>query len=281
MKIFRFDPLLSRDAERILENAGLSDRERIVSVLDSFPNNAFIAYSLGSPVGIACSEASEGRSRAEFCIFVVPKYRLRGYGTRLYCKLAEHAGTIGTKTLVCSLPNSSGHTDFLLKLGFKKKYSSKHMIFSGITPENVESFEKYDDSMFYDFVDAEAKSFLPVRLRTGTEPPMIQPTENVRSFLSKAAESYFVLRNDSGRIIAGAGCYNGEISDVFVDERYRGQGIGRKLVEKCIVFSRKNGFEPVRLSVVSDNEPAVSLYSSIGFKTDTIEDYYVKNIEKQ
>ena len=104
---------------------------------------------------------------------------------------------------------------------------------------------------------------------------MLQPTANVRAFLSRAAESYFVLRKD-GRIVAGAGCHGGEISDVFVSEEYRGKGIGRMLVERCIVHSRNNGIDNVFLNVVSDNVPAVKLYKSIGFATEKTTDFYVK-----
>ena len=278
MKIVKSDSAFSRDAGRILTKVDSCDRQRLSVMIDSYPGNTYLAYNMGFPVGLVCSEAYYGRSRAEFCMFVMPDYRRRGIGTDLFAQIAEHSRMQGTKTLVCCLRNNSEYSGFVLKQGFIKKYSSFHMSFSGATPVIEDSFERYDDSMFFDFVKAEAKAFLPIRLKTGAEPSVIQPTENVRSFLSKASDSYYVLREDNGRIIAGAGCYRGKISDVFVDEDFRRKGIGRKLVERCIDHCRKSGFENISLTVVAENEPAVSLYSSIGFKTEKVEDYYTKNI---
>jgi len=278
MKIVKSDPVFSRDIDRVLDSAGFSEREKIMSMIEAFPDNVFIAYSLGSPVGIVCSEAYYERSRAEICIFVVPKHRCKGIGSKLFVQISEHAKSLGVKNLMFSIDKESVYSGFIIKLGFVKKYSSCHMVFSGDTPHNAESFEKYDDSMFLEFVEAEAKAFLSVRLRTGTEPPMIQPTGNVRSFLSNAADSYFVLRDDKGHIIAGAGSYNGVISDVFVEENCRGKGIGRKIVERCIASSRMKGFKNIYLTVVEDNYPAVRLYTSMGFVTERVDDYYTKTI---
>ena len=53
---------------------------------------------------------------------------------------------------------------------------------------------------------------------------------------------------------------------VFVDYRYHGIGLGRKMTEFAIKEARKLGSSELRLSVYASNETALSLYNSLGFK---------------
>lgn len=47
---------------------------------------------------------------------------------------------------------------------------------------------------------------------------------------------------------------------------FRGQGLGRKLMEAAIAKAREHGYLQVELQVVSTNIPARKLYESLGFK---------------
>ena len=49
---------------------------------------------------------------------------------------------------------------------------------------------------------------------------------------------------------------------------FRGQGIGRALITRCLALSAEFGFEKVELDVYSDNYTARSLYTSIGFEVE-------------
>jgi ribosomal protein S18 acetylase RimI-like enzyme len=280
MKIIKYDSLFVRDISRILDAVPYSKKTEISLLLDTYPENGYIAYSLGSPVALACSDIIGGRTRAAFHVFVLPSYRRRGAGTGLFSCIYKQGREEGIKNLICGIDSSSEAAHWAEKLGMKKKYSSEYMTFHGELPQNTEQFEKYCDSMFYDFVEAEGTAFLPVRMRTGAEPLRLQPTPNVRSFLSRAQDDYFVVRKN-GSVVAGAGCYRGEVSDVFVSSDLRGRGIARALVERCIVHCRKKRYTPVFLNVVSDNLPAVNLYRSLGFVTENTTDFYVKAIEKE
>lgn len=46
---------------------------------------------------------------------------------------------------------------------------------------------------------------------------------------------------------------------------YRGQGIGRRLLEACLVQARQAGITRVELEARADNEDALRLYSRMGF----------------
>lgn len=52
---------------------------------------------------------------------------------------------------------------------------------------------------------------------------------------------------------------------VSIDRDYWGLGIGRALLEACIVCARSAGYAQLELNVVADNKNAVHLYQSLGF----------------
>lgn len=53
---------------------------------------------------------------------------------------------------------------------------------------------------------------------------------------------------------------------ISVDKAYWGLGIGRALMEACIECARKAGFVQMELEVAAENEKALALYKSVGFK---------------
>jgi ribosomal protein S18 acetylase RimI-like enzyme len=55
------------------------------------------------------------------------------------------------------------------------------------------------------------------------------------------------------------------IYDVFIDEPRRGRGYGRALMEALEVQVREAGLARMELHVWVDNDPATSLYRSLGF----------------
>lgn len=57
------------------------------------------------------------------------------------------------------------------------------------------------------------------------------------------------------------------IIELFVDREHRRQGIARLLISRCLDALHRAGAASVGLRVVSDNEPALRLYRSMGFAT--------------
>jgi len=55
------------------------------------------------------------------------------------------------------------------------------------------------------------------------------------------------------------------ITDLYVEEEYRGQGIASKLLERCLQYLKSMDVEEVRVNVLVDNAPAISLYRKLGF----------------
>jgi len=52
---------------------------------------------------------------------------------------------------------------------------------------------------------------------------------------------------------------------VYIDHRYRGQGIGRALLEELLELATNHGFHTVIARIVADNEASVLLHERCGF----------------
>jgi ribosomal protein S18 acetylase RimI-like enzyme len=55
------------------------------------------------------------------------------------------------------------------------------------------------------------------------------------------------------------------IRQLFVDDQFRGQGIGTSLVNKCCRIAQAGGCETLGLVVVQGNDEAARLYEKLGF----------------
>lgn len=58
---------------------------------------------------------------------------------------------------------------------------------------------------------------------------------------------------------------------MYTDEAYRGRGINAQIVESLKQWSFQNGLKEIRLTVYSDNLPAIKAYEKVGFKKHIIE----------
>ena len=83
----------------------------------------------------------------------------------------------------------------------------------------------------------------------------------------------FTVVCDEHKIIGFANLYDrfqdqyAFIGNVFIDPDYRGQGLGKLVLQYMIKAAfEKYGFTEVRLSVFADNGPAIGLYEHYGFR---------------
>ena len=56
-----------------------------------------------------------------------------------------------------------------------------------------------------------------------------------------------------------------QLANIGVAARAQKQGIGRKLLRKCIAHAEENGCEILSLEVRVSNSPAIALYEKMGF----------------
>lgn len=57
-----------------------------------------------------------------------------------------------------------------------------------------------------------------------------------------------------------------EVKRMFVDEAWRGRGVGRALMETVVAGARKRGYAMLRLGTLDDMKVAQRLYESLGFR---------------
>lgn len=68
----------------------------------------------------------------------------------------------------------------------------------------------------------------------------------------------------------------GWIEDVVVDTQFRGQGIGRKLMEKLLEEGKKKKLTEILLFTEAHRIPAIKLYTDLGFKLKESRIYTLK-----
>jgi ribosomal protein S18 acetylase RimI-like enzyme len=70
------------------------------------------------------------------------------------------------------------------------------------------------------------------------------------------------------RLSAWMGAADCWLEDLYVREHDRGHGLGRALVTATKDRARARGCRRIELDVQEDNEPALALYTSLGFLTE-------------
>jgi ribosomal protein S18 acetylase RimI-like enzyme len=63
----------------------------------------------------------------------------------------------------------------------------------------------------------------------------------------------------------------GYVYDVFVEEEFRGKGVGKLLLEKAEDYCRKSGYSRIALSVSATNTTAINLYCRTGYQPERID----------
>lgn len=76
------------------------------------------------------------------------------------------------------------------------------------------------------------------------------------------------------KVVSG---HKGMIEDVVVSSDYRGQGIGRKLMEKLLEQAESSKLDDILLFSGHHRTAAISLYKSLGFKLKESGMYIKKN----
>lgn len=88
-------------------------------------------------------------------------------------------------------------------------------------------------------------------------------------------ENYlFLVVEEAGEIAGYAGLSvildEGDITNIVINERYRGRGLGRELLERLLEAGAGRGANAFTLEVRASNEAAIQLYKSMGFEEEGI-----------
>lgn len=96
--------------------------------------------------------------------------------------------------------------------------------------------------------------------------------EDMYSFYSGEKMIYFVAK-DNEAVIGGAGIYpteglpkdTCELVKMYLLKEYRGRGVGRNLMEKCIVSAKELGYKNIYLETTPELNSAIKMYEKFGF----------------
>lgn len=70
----------------------------------------------------------------------------------------------------------------------------------------------------------------------------------------------------------------GRIPDLAVDVEWRGQGIGRRLLEHALAFFRERGLTIARIETLSHNAVGSHLYPDLGFELVATQKHYAMKL---
>jgi len=98
--------------------------------------------------------------------------------------------------------------------------------------------------------------------------------QHIARYLERNPGLSFVARDGErlvGTVLLGHDGRRGYLQHLAVDKTYRGQGIGRALVERALEALRAEGINKCHLFVIKSNAPAIDFWSHMGwFKRDDI-----------
>ncbi len=106
-----------------------------------------------------------------------------------------------------------------------------------------------------------------------------------RSISREIADEVFVCRSRIGEILGvitvGGREKRAEIGILAVDENYRGQNIGKELVEAVIAYSKNKGYTELQVVTQEANEKACKFYHRCAFKKVRVDNiyHYWKNLK--
>jgi putative acetyltransferase len=74
----------------------------------------------------------------------------------------------------------------------------------------------------------------------------------------------FVVRDEAGKVAGFIGVSDGDVASLFIDAKWRGQGIGRRLMEYAI-----HELGATTVDVNEQNDQAVGFYRKMGFEVES------------
>jgi ribosomal protein S18 acetylase RimI-like enzyme len=121
----------------------------------------------------------------------------------------------------------------------------------------------------YDF-DEQERGDIARRLKTGNGLWLVAEVGGVAQDLSGRLVGMVDVQRQAWRSV-------GWVWDIVVDRAYRGQGLGRKLMQRVIRWGRRQGLRAISLETQTNNWPACRFYQRFGFKLTGIDDHYYTN----
>ena len=97
-------------------------------------------------------------------------------------------------------------------------------------------------------------------------------------------DTLYLVGINKGSVVAYSGMFfvfdEASITNIAVDLKYRGQGIGKQILCTLLAQAACHGILNITLEVRTSNEAAIHLYESLGFKKEGVRKaFYTKPVE--
>jgi ribosomal protein S18 acetylase RimI-like enzyme len=242
------------------------------------PPAQILAYAGDELVGFL---AYDGWPEVEACGMVHPGHRRRGIGRTMLADLVAVCRAHGATDLrlVCEDGSAPGRA-FLAAVGTTRQEAEHQMVWEAapdrpVPPEPRLTVQHVTLDDVGDLVRLEASSFgveeARVTRRIAADHQAVQASSGQRTIW------YAIARLDgqpigSFRVFGEGGC--AFVTAFGVLPAHRGQGHGRRILTWAIETLRAEGWPQVMIEVVTDNERALSLYLTCGFRIHRTYGFY-------
>ena len=211
-------------------------------------------------VGFVGRYAFGGSDTAELAGMVDPAHRRRGIGTNLLRAALDHTHDFGQVLLV--VPRTAGTGDAFARAQGGRLNHSEHALVLRGDPRAARRIEA-------------------VSLRRAEQGDRRAVGDLIESGFGMRHDdlderTFVVLHGDQlvGTLALSLRDGRGGVFGFVVDEQWRGRGIGRDVLARACTLLRDEGADEIGLEVLTDNEHALGLYTSVGFEPFVTEDYY-------
>ncbi len=152
---------------------------------------------------------------------------------------------------------------------------------------NIRLLDEFD-AQRYQVVRLRALKNDPDSFGSTYEQEAVKPLEKFAERIQQTANKFTLGCIDDSQSLIGIvnfvredrlkTAYKGNIYGMYIEPGFRGQGIGRSLLFALIETATREceGLEQIHLTVVSNNEPAKRLYTSLGFEVYGVEPHALK-----
>lgn len=234
-------------------------------------NNDLLYYDDNRLIGfLGLYEIAQETKEIEITGMVHPDYRRRGVFKELFSAAKKECMNRRAMRILLITEQSSNHgTNFVKSTGAQYSFSEYRM--------------KFDEAAVTDFPKvgitlrkAEHRDYLEL-IRLNSICFDLPEEEMEISYFSDAYNSTYVAELE-GKIIGKIGTYmdgkDGYIFGFGIKSEYRRRGYGREVLSLTLSKLLSEQIKTVFLEVAVENENALALYKSCGFKKITVYEYY-------
>ena len=211
-------------------------------------------------VGFVGRYAFGSSDTAELAGMVDPAHRRRGIGTSLLRAALEQAHDHSRVLLV--VPRSGGTGEaFARAVGARLNHSEHALVLRGAP----QAAHRVDAVTLRRAVPSDA----------GPVGDLIESGFGMRPD-GLDERTFVVLHGDElvGTLALSLREGRGGVYGFVIAPQWRGRGIGRDVLGRACAMLRDEGAQEIGLEVLTDNEHALGLYTSVGFQPFVTEDYY-------